>query len=583
MKTTRGVVRVIPKLFQRRLKNTSEITESTTSAVLLERREAIVYKERVEANNDVVALMNQMKQQNFEESGSFKRGKKIVVKGEVTNQYQQAQEFVDNAIYGVQQATKMSFEIAGQEVNFTKIIHNFQRMSTFMNLGFSPFVAATSGTTGLLNRLIYQMAQEDISTKSMLWAEGKALKESATYTKNLGRLDAKSELQTILEYLGLEDVQERISETAAGRVGRVVKSTPFLMDKLANLVLKPQIVYGLLRDYQAYQTPQGKTIFVNFRQYRAMEAAKGLDKKTIDTTWNNRAESGQHSLYNFLDTSGGKIKFKTSPQISEKLLLETMSRVAAQAQDLTMKIDGTVPDGLRTAAQRNVFTNAMLQHQSWFVILLSRKFAKQHYNFSTGQYDQGEYNNSVKFLWNVLKDLKSMRLEDAKKKWDSRSAYDKAVDFRNGLEFLVVTVMLALLGPAVLESDDDDDEYAEDFARLIFLRTTSEMVTQTGLGILPAIEERIKQPVPMWKWVDFMLNLRKDIFDVTDEGDNKAWSKLRKLTILRRKDQLNDLQQQIDAFRYFNDPTLFNLGSVEDKKDEMYNAGQQAYDNLRVN
>ena len=585
VKTSKGTLRVIPKLFQRRLKNPAEITESTTSAILLERREAIVYNQRVEANNDVVALMNHIKQQDFVEAGTFsKRGKTKIVKGEVTNQYQQAQEFVDNAIYGVQQATKMSFEVAGQEVNLTKAIHWMQRMSTFMNLGFSPFVAATSGTTGFLNRLIYQGAQEDISTKSMVWAEKKALKASAQYTRNLGRLDANSELQTILEYFGLEDVQERVSESSAGRVGRITKSTPFLMDKLANLVLKPQIVYGLLRDYQAYQKPDGKTVFVNFRQYRNMEIAKGVDLKTIETTWNNRAESGEYSLYDFLEIGGGKIKFKISDKISEKLMRDTMARVAAQAQDLTMKIDGTVPDGLRTAAQRNVFTNAMLQHQSWFVILLSRKFAKEHYNFSTGQYDQGEYRNSLSFIWQTLKDLKNMDLQNAKKRWADRNEYDKAVDKRNMIEFFVVIVMLGLLGPWVLDSDDDDeDTYAEDFARLIYLRTTSEMVTQTGLGILPAIEERIKQPVPMWKWVDFALTLKDNLFDETTEGENKAWSKFKKLTILRRKDQLNDLQEQIDAFRYFNDPTLYNLGSVEDKKDEMYNKNQQAYDNLRVN
>ena len=57
-----------------------------------------------------------------------------------------------------------------------------------------------------------------------------------------------------------------------------------------------------------------------------------------------------------------------------------------------------------------------------------------------------------------------------------------------------------------------------------------------------------------------------DMFTEDSEGRNKFLKSVRKNSLMRRYDQYSDLQQQIDSYRYFNDPTLFNLGSVGESK-----------------
>jgi hypothetical protein len=54
----------------------------------------------------------------------------------------------------------------------------------------------------------------------------------------------------------------------------------------------------------------------------------------------------------------------------------------------------------------------------------------------------------------------------------------------------------------------------------------------------------------------------------TNKGENKLWKEIKKNSPLKRIDQWEDLQAQIDSYRYFNDPSLWNLGS-RGKKDEL--------------
>ena len=258
-----------------------------------------------------------------------------------------------------------------------------------------------------------------------------------------------------------------------------------------------------------------------------------------------------------------------------------------------MKVDGVIPEYQRVAAQRNIFTNAMLQHQSWFIILLSKKFQRQSFDFNAGRYEEGEYRTAYRFLKEVVKDYKNLT-PGAVEKWQSLEDYQKEAIARSGLELGVVFLMLAL-GTLVLAGDDEDDTYLEDLARLIYLRTTSEMVTQTALGIPTAVKERVSSPVPMWNNIDFLLNLPTTVTEEvvinkeTGATMNKALYRFYKLTPFRRYSQLTNLQEQISSFRYYNDPTLYNLGSIKTKeekeaeKNEMYSTGQMAYDNLRTN
>ena len=52
------------------------------------------------------------------------------------------------------------------------------------------------------------------------------------------------------------------------------------------------------------------------------------------------------------------------------------------------------------------------------------------------------------------------------------------------------------------------------------------------------------------------------LFDFDEEtGEWEFWKKLRKNTILKRGQQLGDLDTQINSYKHFNEKTLFNLSN----------------------
>ena len=612
--------RVVPKYFRRRLPPES-LTQSITSAVLLELKEAIAYQERTKANKDVNSLVQHISRQTFIPFGISLKGGTKLIRGSVSKTLEAAKEFQDHHIYGVQQATNMTMNVAGVEIDFTKLIYRFQRISSFSNLAFNPAVAATGFTTGLINRAIYKTTQRDISKESMLWAERQALRDiprTVTETLNLQR---KTKLGIILETLGLEDIQERISESKLGKVGRGLNELPFFLDKLGNFGFKPQIAYALLKDNRVIER-EGEIIFVNHKQFVGIKTKQLKEEgipdskipQLVKTAWQ---ASENMSMFDFMEAKDGKLNI-TTPEIYkereaefQKAFKNKLEKVGATAQALSMRIDGVIPEYERMAAQRNVLTNTLLQHQGWFVIFLQKKFGKRFFDFNTDKYMEGEYRLFLNFISAIftrkaLTDPRGL----FKVTYQQLDDYQQESLTRSAVEFAVMAVML-VIGAAVIDGDDDD-EYLADFARLIYLRTTSEIVTGTAFGIAPAIKDRLKAPIPMWNQAQFIMDAytlalediekdRSGIKFLTEPkggkqtDDSKFLYRLYKLTPFRRLSTYSNLDRSIRDFRYYNDASLdpvtflpgLSLKATEKRKrelkDENYNDAVSAYDNLRVN
>jgi hypothetical protein len=155
---------------------------------------------------------------------------------------------------------------------------------------------------------------------------------------------------------------------------------------------------------------------------------------------------------------------------------------------------------------------------------------------------------------------------------------------RTAVETAILLTLLAV-GEAVLAGDDEDDTEIENLMQLIYLRTTSEFNSSTALGIPGSIAEAGSSPIPAlntYKMLNLMVTI-PEMFQEDSEGRNKLWKKVVKNSILRRYNQYSDLQVQVDAYRFYNDPTLLNLGSVGEKKEEDQPTGQNAINSIRIN
>jgi hypothetical protein len=577
-------VRAIPKYFQKKLEDPENVTESTLSAVLLDLKESIVYAERTAADRDVRALMHQLTRQNFVGSGVSIKGRAVTKKGEVTGMYQKAKEYVDHHLYGVQQSRPLFVSVGGREIDFTKVITSIQNFARFSNLGFNFFVDATGATTGFLNNVIDRFAGDYYHKSSVNRANSQATAMILPYLKEKeieSSLARTTKLGQILELLGIDDPTERVRESNAGAGRRIAKNLPYLGSRLSNLAISPKVALATLNDMRYFE---GR--FLTFEDFVHNFVKDNLTNQTVkqaEVLWKTLEKE---SLFDHLDFTQDGLTYnqKFKDRFGENAATEftkLAAKASQKAQKIIMNSDMVINDIDRVAAQRDVLTNTLMMHRGWAIIGLTKRFKSSFYNLSTGKYEEGQYVTLYNFLANLLGTVRGKgNIAEVIQNLDRRQ---KANLTRVGVE-TAVFIALLILGESVLAGDDDDDTALENLFQLIYLRTTSEFASTTILGIPGAIVEVVDSPIPAINTYK-MFNVMKtvpDMFSEDDNGKNKFLKTVRKNSILRRYDQYSDLQTQVDAYRFYNDPTLFNLGSVGEKQKESA-SGQSGVDSDKIN
>lgn len=579
-------VRSIPKYFQRQLEDPNIVSENTLSSVLLDLKESIVYGERVKANRDVRALMHQVTKQNFVGSGVSMKGRVITKPGEVSGMMEKAKEYVDHHLYGVQQSRPLFLSINGREVDFTKIISSVQNFARFSNLAGNLFVDLTGATTGFLNNVVDRFAGDYYHKSSVNRANSQAMTMMLAHLKEKeidNSLARTTKLGQIMEMMGIDDPSDRVRESNAGGAKRFVKNLPYLGSRLSNMTLSPKIALATLNDMRYYKGDFYS--FENFIHIKTEENISSSTTKDFEAEWSTLKEE---SLFDHLDFTKSTLtfndKFKNRFQGNAQAeFTRLMTKAAQKAQKIIMNSDMVINDVDRVAAQRDILTNTLLMHRGWMVISLTKRFKSQFYNLSTGKFEEGQYITLVKMLGSILGTVRGKG--NFAEVLNNLDRNQKQNLLRVGVETALLTVLL-VLGEGLLEGDDDDDTAMENLMQLIYLRTTSEFNSSTLLGIPGSVVEFADAPIPAINTYK-MFNLMKtvpDMFSEDKEGRNKFLKSVKKNSILRRYDQYSDLQAQIDAYRYYNDPTLLNLGSVgESKEKDEAAANERAINSAKLN
>lgn len=558
-------LRVIPKYSSTRLEDPSEVTDNTFSAALTALKQSILYKERKATENDARALLEQAKEQKNEQFGASRKRGGIKVKGEVSNALFRMKEFIDHNIYGVRQTRPFfaTIPVLNKEIDITKALTGIQKVSVFFNLGYNFFVDLTGATTGRLNNSLDRLAGDYFHKSSVRMARAQAITMSGAYIKELGNMQRNSYLGHLMELTGIQDSLERTKRSKYGKGVRLLERTPFLGSHLSNLAVMPEILLSAVNDTRYHN---GK--FVGYHAFVAIRKNEGVEsKEDIEQEWISKEKD---SLKNLMKQTEFGLEPNSRfqelfPENTEEAFEDATFKLAAKVQKIVMNADSVLNNIDQVAAQRDVLTNTVMQHFGWMVINLTRKFKREGFNYTTGAYEEGQYRSFINMLVNGAKEFSTTGKISFKKYEDYKVRNFK----RSFFETAIATAML-LLGKAILASDDDDDSPLENLSQLIYLRTVSEFNSSTYLGIPGALMDKVKSPIPSFSLYQKLnpFTLAKKFTEEDKEGRNKGLEAIIKGTILRRTRQYSDLQEQIDAYRYYNDATLFNLGSIMTKEEK---------------
>lgn len=547
-------IKIIPKYFQTKLSDPSEITDNTLQAAVMDVKQSFIRKNRVRYERDIKALEYQISQQAYKKGGGVFGKEKITKKGQASRYAEFARSYVNNHLYGVKQDVDMSMTVAGRKADLTRSLTSFQNFVRFSNLGYNPIVDVTSASTGVITNFTDKLAGDLYHKTSATKARAQLYPMVGNFLAESSKVDKRSPMTMLGEFFNQTSIDERVMDSAQGRGTRFLGTTGFKLSKLANIPITQRNLLLVLNDFKFVNGEF--TNFNTFRNRLRLQDPK-IKAKQIDAEWNKYKDT----LFNNLEVTEQGVKptseFNSKFENPKEEMTKLVSRVATMARQINQRADGMISSTDRTMAQRNVFANTLMMHSGWLPILLTKRFKAGHFNTDLNTWEEGHYRTLLSFTREVLS---SRKLKDS---YSNLEDYQKS-NMKRSLREALVWVALLSLGELILAAEDDEDTPIEEFARYAYLRTASEFSTTQIFGIPGEVVSKARSPLTAIRTIEAIepVGLTMSIFQTVGregEEENGFLRRIRKNTILKRFEQMGDLKKQTDSYRHFNSATLFNL------------------------
>lgn len=544
-------IRTIPTYYLDLVEDPEMLSENTLQAELLMYKQALLYEARTQNEADMNSILRRIENDNIGKLGVGGKITNITRGGQVSNLYQKAHEYLGNELYGIKQTRKMQGNIMGRDINFTKVINVIQSFTRFGNLAFNPAVDITSFTTGLTVNLTDRFA-EDFYHRSAYDRAFLTIPKVMQYVSESGKLKKESELNHIFELFGTETIDERLENSAQGRVVKLASRSPFGLSKLSNMGIKPQIVYSTLMDSRFID---GK--FQGWQQYYNSQKAKDKtkDKKVIEAEFK---AASKESFYDHLVFTKDGVDFNdTFKERFEDPTAEfnkQVRKMSSKVESIIQITDTVISETDRTAAQRDVLTNITMMHKGWFPVQLTKRFKAEHINYSTGAMEQGHYVGVAKLIAEMVKTRDPRQVA----KMLAELPFHQRANLKRVGADSALLIALIMLSQFIFAADDDDDSYLEDLMQYSFLRMSKEFHSSTLTGMGKSTIGVLKSPITAINTLENLepFTLLTSAGSLVKGDTDPMWKTIKSLTVAKRWGQIIDVQDQTDTYWYFNNPEI---------------------------
>lgn len=547
-------MRLIPKYYLRDLEESSDVSNELAHSYSMFLQSAYTYRERLNSVSDVMVLQEKMLNSKFKGGYDAKS----------TKSYEMFKNFTDAYFFGIKRSRK--FEVAlpnGKKIDISKMAIAFDKLVRMTNIGFSLPIAATSLLSAEVFLRIENYIGEYTNMHSAKWANKEFTKLAPKYITEIGNINKESRLNMLAERFRVYDLTDRTTSSGFNRIVRSGNHLPYKFSEIANFPIAPRIMLTVLDDFRLVGDK-----FVDFNTFKKSSEAQGLSKKDLLNKWNTHQEN---SMYNLLEENNGIIDFnqELKDRLGEEFLEEQLSNVQGRISRVNANVDSIVPQEDKSAATRDFLMNFMTAHRGWLSIAIQRKFKKSHFNFTTGQFEEGHYISLFRYLQDSYKLMEEKNLKSFikafKDNWHSLSDVEQRNLKRVMTEFGVYMMLLGLgtVVAALADDDDNKDLWALQFSAYIYFRTVSEVGSvQAPTGVFGLVDV-VQAPF-------IAINSIKEIMDVKGwsleevnsgayEGHSKLYRKLAKQTWIRHWYDLQGIKQKSDYYRLLNSETLFHL------------------------
>lgn len=550
-------IRTPPRYFRDKVDDNESLTENYVSAFALMAMEASKYNQKVKGVYRVEQILNKIKNKKFSIGTPVKGKNGRTREGVDSNTLKMASGIVDHLLYGVKQTGKYEVTFGGKVVDITKVVRTFQKVSSFKNLAFDPSIEALSYITGQQNMLSEKFTGVYTSKSGYKKASALVQKLTAQSVSSLGKVKIDTEAIKLLEGFLIISPKERLEESNSSRVARILEDSPFALAQISNSPIQMRILTDNLFDTRLVDV-NGIKSFVSYQNFAPMMKSVNPELKNsdIEALW----AKNENFFYNYLDTSGEFLSPKSNftDMFDLAKFDEVVGRISRQSKSQMQRADSVINDMDRNAISRNAFGNLLMQHSGWLAINLTRMFKGDHYSFNMGAFEEGTMQTLKNVAFDLLKNARS--IDSIKEIYNELSPQEKGNLKRAGIQATsLLTVLLACM--ALFASEDEDDTWAEEYARYLAVRTFNETKSNNPYGLYSIGMEKMKNPVVSLGLTES--SMRTMEYALTGEF-GKSWESFKKsLPIIKAQRKLGDPGTALDNFLYFNNDSLWEIRAIQ--------------------
>ena len=446
----------------------------------------------------------------------------------------------------------MEFDISGHTIDMSKFLMRFNNFLSMLNLGFSPFVAATSGITGRINSLVESRVGQYTNPDS--WKRGVMLahKNMAGYASEIGSFDRKSPLYVLGEYMGIYNIQSRAQAAGYNRSYRAATAAlnPYAMMEAANTPVAPQCMYAIMYDTRLYGG-----MFVRFSEFKRMS---GLSGDALKNEW---AKLEDATLLDMVDMSDGTVRIKPKYGATEEAVKDRLRVAMGEIRNLRQIVEGMLSEEDRVAASRNVIANLIMPHRGWFFMWMQKHFAKEHINLNTMEKESGTVRTLAKLLYNMAlltrEDGIGNIMQSYKSVKEAMSDSERRNLIRSMVNLISFTAMAALSNLLLGWRDDDDnkDDVVVQFLAYLGLRSANETLGQMTPFLEMNALDMLQSPIVNARRVSDMMTFSnyslQEVENGVYKGESKLWRQLMKMSFGKQWYTIKSAENINQVSRYY--------------------------------
>ncbi len=376
-----------------------------------------------------------------------KKGKELKF---YNRQAEQLNDWFEMVFYGVSQKDEGSMKFLGLTIDKAKALDFISKSTAYniLSLNFRAGVA-NIGVSEVL-QAGEAFAKQFMSIKSYHKAHTYYFKNLAGLLGDIGRRKPENIINLLKENFKVDADQLDSRFRDDTRLKKLAKtSNLFFFQTAGDSYENSKVFLGMLEDKLAYDK-NGNKIGSMLDQYSKDENGKLSINKDVDL-------------------------------IKSQWTKEDQLKFGNKVQYVIEGIQGNYTDLGKTAMQRIALGRMAIMFRKFIVPGIEKRYKKNEYTQRIGDYTEGYYRTTARFLSNLAKEFKTYQFSVMGEEWNKLSHMEKSNIIRTISELGFMLTALTLAGIMTRKDrDDSDDSWFYDFSAYQLLRLKTEILFYTN-------------------------------------------------------------------------------------------------------